>query len=337
MSSENIANTATTDVVCFGEAMVVVAPEHPAPLEERPTCGLSPAGAEFNVAAHLAGLGVPVQWLGSLGADPFARIILDEATQRGIGSAGVHISSDHPTGIYFKSPSETGTRALYYRSGSAAAHFDLNAFLHSAHNGLDRLKPRIVHTTGITPALSLQASESMDTILSGGLFDGALTSFDVNYRPALWENGDAAKVLLDLAQRSDIVFVGRDEAQTVWEVEDADDLRTLIDRPTHLIVKDGAERATEFFGNTRIDCPAPSVSVLEAVGAGDAFAAGWLTSYLRGRGADERLRLGHFMASQALRHPGDIFPPPPQEQVAGAAALPVSEWPTGWLNAEDRR
>lgn len=306
---------------CYGEAMVLVAPLIPGPLSERPPCSLSPAGAEFNVAAHLAGLGCEVQWVSALGKDPLADIILDEADRRGVGTSYVTVDPGHPTGIYLKSSEADGTRMLYYRKGSAAAAFELSEGM------LDvPASPSIVHTTGITPALSPVARNNIEELLEGKVFKGCKVSFDVNYRPALWGDVSAPDVLLSVAQRSDIVFVGRDEAETVWGTSTADEIRRLIDQPRHLVVKDGAEKAIEFDGGAAVECSAPSVDVLEPVGAGDAFAAGWLAGYQGRLPSMSRLRLGHFMASQALQHHGDIFPPAAPDRIRDAVATPVENW-----------
>lgn len=313
-------------VYCYGEAMVLVAPVDPGPLAGRPLCSLSPAGAEFNVAAHLAGLGCETQWVSALGNDPIAEIILDEARVRGVGTDHVSVDTARPTGLYLKSSEPGGTRMLYYRKGSAASAFDLVGGVPPSQH-----RPAIVHTTGITPALSEVTRRSVDELACDRVFGAALVSFDVNYRPALWDGNRASDVLLSVAQHSDIVFVGRDEAESVWGASTAGEIRRLIDRPRHLVVKDGAESATEFDGDNVTVCPAPTVDVLEPVGAGDAFAAGWLTGFVRGEPAMRRLRFGHFMASQALQHHGDIFPPVGQERIRRALELPVESWGPGLL------
>lgn len=309
------------EIYCYGEAMVLVAPVEPGPLAGRPLCSLSPAGAEFNVAAHLAGLGCGTQWISALGNDPLSEIILGEARDRGVGTDYVAVDTERPTGLYLKSSEPDGTRMLYYRRRSAASAFDL---VQDVPPSLHR--PSIIHTTGITPALSDVTRQSVGELVCDRAYGPAMVSFDVNYRPALWDGGHAPDVLLSVAQHSDIVFVGRDEAETVWGTPTAEDIRRLIDQPRHLVVKDGAESAVEFDGDSVTVCSAPAVDVLEPVGAGDAFAAGWLTGFVRGEPAVRRLRFGHFMASQALQHHGDIFPPVGRDRIGLALELPVESW-----------
>jgi len=134
----------------------------------------------------------------------------------------------------------------------------------------------------------------------------ARLSFDVNHRPALWADGAAAPTLRALAERADIVFVGLDEANVLWGCRTADDVREILPSPAHLIVKDGDVGATEFGDEGRVFVPALTIEVLEAVGAGDAFAAGYLAALLAGRGSAERLAAGHERACLVLQSVSDF-------------------------------
>jgi 2-dehydro-3-deoxygluconokinase len=81
-------------------------------------------------------------------------------------------------------------------------------------------------------------------------------------------------VLRRLASRADIVFVGLDEARARWKCSTADDVRALLPEPGRLVVKDSDVGANEFSADGIVFEPAIPTEVLEAVGAGDAFAAG---------------------------------------------------------------
>ena len=132
-------------------------------------------------------------------------------------------------------------------------------------------------------------------------------SFDVNYRPGLWSVESAAEVLLNYARQATYTFVGLDEAQTLWPgLGTARDVRDLIGDSGMLIVKDGAVGATEFDGIASAFVPASVVEVVEVVGAGDAFAAGWLSAMLEGEQAPNRLARGHQFAARALSSTSDF-------------------------------
>jgi 2-dehydro-3-deoxygluconokinase len=155
----------------------------------------------------------------------------------------------------------------------------------------------------------------------------AVVSFDVNYRPKLWPPAAAATALLPLAQAADIVFVGLDEALTLWPISGVADLRELMPAVPLLVIKDAERGAVSFEGTGEpVTVPAPAVEVVEPVGAGDAFAAGFLSALLHGKDPVTRLRTGHLLAAAALRSVGDLAEPPPPERLAAWLALDEAAW-----------
>lgn len=313
-----------TEVLCVGETMVMVTPDDASPLRLAPACQLRPGGAESNVATHLSGLGHSVEWAGALGVDALGDLIEDQLAHAGVGVSLVTRDPQRRTAVYFKDPSPEGTGVIYYRDGSAAS-----AMSPSAIGNWAQQAPNIVHTSGITAALSGSCADLMRAIVEKRSLSPALISFDVNYRPSLWSDPEqAAEVLLSLARASDIVFVGRDEAETLWGTPRAEDIRALLPEVSHLVVKDSSEEALEYTVNGVVSCEAPWVDVVEPVGAGDAFAAGWLYGKLRGHTTTERLRMGHLVASRVLLSPSDAAPPPTSDQIARALALTPSLWET---------
>lgn len=297
------------DVVCVGESMGLVAPDPPARLRDAPRLRLDIAGAESNVAIWLARLGAKVAWRSRLGADPFGELIRRRLSTAGVDTSLVEIDPVTPTGIYFKDPDPAGPTAVYYyRRGSAAAAMDrrLLAGIPAA---------RVLHLSGITAALSDSCADLLGHALTDRPLPGALLSFDVNYRPALWPVAEAGPVLAKLADAADLVFVGRDEAETLWGTATPDEIRAALPGPATLVVKDGAVGATAYHAGRRYEAPAPAVTVVEPVGAGDAFAAGYLWGVLRDAGPGAQLRLGHLLAGCALRTAGDIGEPPPPAEL----------------------
>ena len=282
------------EVICLGETMVLVSPED-GPLATATTASLHVAGAESTVAWYLADLGHRVAWLSRVGADPFGDRILAELADGGVLVEGVTRDPDAPTGVYFKDPTPTGTTVRYYRSGSAASRLSPDDVASAVVAGV-----RVVHTSGITVALSTGAAAAVETLFARAGEVGAVRSFDVNHRPGLWSAADAAAPLLALARTADLVLVGRDEGERLWGTTSAGEIRALIGDGPDLVVKDEAVGATLFAGDTTThEAPAP-VEVVEPVGAGDAFAAGYLSGLLRGLDPAERLRLGHRLAALSL-------------------------------------
>ncbi|WP_243648401.1 sugar kinase [Agromyces fucosus] len=291
------------DVVALGETMALVAPVLAEPLETAHEFRVDSAGAESNVAAHLAALGGRAAWAGRLGDDALGRRIERHLRERGVDTRWVEADPDAPTGVYFKDP---GRGVRYYRAGSAASRM-APPFLDS----LPLDTARVVHVSGITPALSASCDALVDALVDRVAASPAMLSFDVNHRSALWPAGVAAGRLRELASRADLVFVGLDEAEALWGTATPEAVRALLPEPTLLVVKDGAIGATEFRAGAGADdrpthVPAMVAEVVEAVGAGDAFAAGYLASWLTGGDARERLAAGHARAVTVLGDTADF-------------------------------
>ncbi|WP_320776009.1 sugar kinase [Streptomyces sp. CRN 30] len=317
------------DLVCVGETMAVLSPPDDRPLAEQPALSLAIGGAESNVACGVAGLGHRAAWLSRLGDDPFARRILAELTARGVDVSAVETDPERPTGVYFKDPAPDRTRTHYYRGGSAATGMGPEL----ADHPLLR-RARVVHTSGITAALSGSCAGLLEALLTGGRDSVAgerqLVSFDVNHRPALWRSAgtEAAPTLLALARAADIVFVGRDEAEELWGPARPDDIAELLAPAPVVVVKDAEHGATSYAGGERTSVPSLPTKVVEAVGAGDAFAAGYLAGVLEGRDERSRLRLGHLAAGAALRTRDDVPVMPPRTETDPVLSLDDDAWAT---------
>ncbi|MEV1022180.1 sugar kinase [Streptomyces sp. NPDC050264] len=296
--------------VCLGETMAQVAPADGAGLEHSRELRLAVAGAESTVAQYLADLGHRASWVSRVGDDPFGRRIVAEVASRGVDVSGVRADADAPTGVYFKDPGPDGTRVHYYRAGSAASRMGPGDA-----DRVDLTGVRLLHLTGITPALSEGCAALVRALMERAADTGTIISFDVNYRAALWSSkGVAADELCGLARRADVVFVGRDEGEDLWGAPTAEDIRDHLAPRGTLVVKDGPVGAVEFGAEGREFVAAPVVEVVEAVGAGDAFAAGYLGALLNGAAARERLTLGHRLAGRTLRSIEDYVPAAREER-----------------------
>jgi 2-dehydro-3-deoxygluconokinase len=284
-----------TMTLCVGEALISLTPAAGTPLEDAEQLHMSEAGAELNVAIHLARLGIPTRFAGKVGADPLGSRLRRTLERSGVDVQYLEQDPTRNTGVYLKNATGSTSTVHYYRAGSAATTY--REVPQPATIGVDH-----VHLSGITPALSEDCRHLVRSLLDSSQFR---TSFDVNYRSALWSPADAGLVLLDLARRADIVFVGLDEATTVWGPTAHADVRDLLPDCAELVIKDGPRAAFAYVGAQVYRAPAPQVDVVEPVGAGDAFAAGYLAARQSGRNPRMAMRWGHQLASQVLQVLGD--------------------------------
>ncbi|WP_238439503.1 sugar kinase [Microbacterium sp. JZ31] len=309
------------DVLSIGETMALVVPARAERVEAAEDFRIETGGAESNVACHLAAAGRRAAWLSALGDDALGRRVRSRLDRAGVDTAAVRLDPSAPTGLYVKDP---GAGVSYYRRGSAASRLSPDDLTRIAWDDV-----RILHLSGITPALSANCRALVDAAIDAARAHDVLVSFDVNHRPALWPDVEtAATVIGAAARRADIVWTGRDEAADLWGAGTADDVRALFPDAPHLVVKDADVEAVEFSRDERIAVPARRVEVVEPVGAGDAFAAGWLDGLLGGADAAERLYRGHAFAARALSSthdvPADEQAPSTPEPRASREALPTS-------------
>ncbi len=331
---------AAVDVVALGESMVTFLPARPGRLADVPSFDRGIGGAESNVLCALAAAGHTTRWVSRVGADGFGDHLVEAIARYGVDTSAVRRDPHRPTAIYFRTADDRDTDAhevVYYRAGSAASAM--------APGSVDEdalASGRVLHLSGITPALSADCLDLVRHLCTRRADRGPLVSFDVNYRPRLWEAADAGSsrapgVLLDLARGADLVFVGEDEAARAWGVTGGPAaLRAVLPEPDTLVVKQGGRGATVLrHGEDPVFQPALRVDVVAPVGAGDAFAAGFLSAALRDLPTNRRLRHGHLMAAAALTVPGDLAAPPARPHADRLAALDDAAWETlrlgpGW-------
>ncbi|GGW17553.1 carbohydrate kinase [Streptomyces capoamus] len=333
------------DVATLGESMVAFLPGRPGRLADVPSFDRSIGGAESNVACALAASGHTTRWIGRVGADGFGDHLVERIAAYGVDVTAVRRDPARPTGVYFRTAGDRGTGAhevAYYRAGSAASAMSVTGVDLAAARAA-----RVLHLTGITAALSAECRTLLDT-LTAPAPGRPMVSFDVNHRPGLWTDDEDPRLLLDLARRADIVFVGADEAREAWGLHGGSAIVRALPEPALVVVKQGRSGATAFHRHTdaaedadgtATPVRAPRVDVVSHTGAGDAFAAGFLSATLRGLPLRTRLRHGHLFAAAALTSPADLAPPPARDHADRLAALDDDAWGRlrlgpGWTQAE---
>jgi 2-dehydro-3-deoxygluconokinase len=307
-------------VVCLGESMVMLVPQGTGRLVDGHAFSAAVGGAESNVACYLARLGVDAAWMSRVGDDSFGRLVLDTVSGAGVDTSRVEVDPQRLTGCYVKEPDGVSTRVRYYRENSAASAMSPEL---AQAAGLG--SAAVVHLSGITAALSPGCQELMTALTSAPRGDTQV-SFDVNWRPVLWAGGNGPEVTAHLARRADLVFVGRDEAHALWGLEDTEGIAAYLGHPPALVVKDAEHGATlvDRAGTTWV--PSLRVDVVEPVGAGDAFAAGFIAGTLAGLPAKQRLRLGHAVAACALSTPHDLGTLPDPDVLSALVHARDTEW-----------
>jgi 2-dehydro-3-deoxygluconokinase len=297
-------NSANVDpqFVTIGETLASLSSTAILPLRYARTLEIGIGGAESNVAIGVSRLGLRSAWLGRVGADEFGQLVHSQLRAEGID---VHAIVDpiRPTALMIKSRrSSEITGVSYYRSASAGSALCVE----DIDDDLIR-RAEILHVTGITPALSSTAREAIHHAIQTARSANVLVSVDFNYRRALWPVDQAGEEFRSLTKLSDIVFASASEAEiAVGSGEPPELLRRLAALgPSQVIIKLGARGALGLREGEVYAAAPVSVVAVDPVGAGDAFAAGYLASLIKGETFAECMAMGARLGAFAVSVQGD--------------------------------
>lgn len=296
------ANATGVSVVTLGETMAMFKADSPGPLAHVDQLSLGTGGSESNFATALHRLGTSVAWIGRVGNDSLGELVLRELRAEGIQIAA-HVDDSAPTGLMIKERrTQEQLKVWYYRAASAGSRIapeDVPAELVKG--------ARLLHVSGITPALSASAAAAVEYAVDLARESGLTVSLDVNYRAALWSREDAGKAIRKLLPRVDVVFAGDDEAAMVAGVgEPAELARRLCNLgPSQAVIKLGADGAYALIDGAEYNQPAVPIKAIDTVGAGDAFVAGYIAELLDGLSPQERLLTAARTGAFACLTPGD--------------------------------
>jgi len=197
----------TKSLVTFGEILLRLAPPGAERLMQAARLEVTFAGAEINTAVAAAAWGLPARFVTALPENPWAEIVAAQLCSYKVDLVSRPVPASR-LGVYFVEPGfgSRPARVIYDRAHSAFA---------SQRAGKYRW-PELLrgatwfHTSGITPALSLEARRVCGQALRAARQAGLGTSFDLNYRRTLWTPGEAGRVLRQLVRGVDLLMGAED-------------------------------------------------------------------------------------------------------------------------------
>jgi 2-dehydro-3-deoxygluconokinase len=293
------------DVVTFGETMVLFTPETTGLMRYAHTYSRKFGGAETNFAIGLARLGHTVGWISRVGDDELGKALLSFIRGEGVDVSRVRLDPHAPTGIYFKEIRNAhDVNVYYYRKGSAASRMTAE--------DLDETyiaQAKYLFVSGITPALSESCREMVWEAIRMAKKHGLKVVFDPNLRKKLWPEQQARDTLLAIAAQSDIVLPGLAEGVFLFGETDPVQLgqRFLEHGAQTVVMKLGEQGAHYFTPETNAYIPGFRVErVVDPVGAGDGFAAGFVSGLLDGLPLPEAVRRANAVGAIVTMVNGDV-------------------------------
>jgi len=325
-------------IVAFGEVMLRLAAPGRERLGQGSRLDLSVGGGEANVVVSLVQLGMRADLVTRLPANPLGDLVVRELRGLGVGTSLIQRGGDR-VGLYFleSGANQRPSKVIYDRAGSSAATvdpatIDWPTMLRGAG---------WFHTTGITPAISEPAAQAALDGVSAARELGVPVSVDLNYRSNLWRwGGDVRGVMTGLVEQADVLVGNEEDADKVFGirpegVRPADNARSdpgrldpaayegvcirlhdrfpqvrsiaLTLRSSYSASHNGWSGCLWHEGRFHIGLTYDIASIVDRVGAGDAFAAGLIHGLLT-RPETPAEVLDFAIAASCLKHsiPGDF-------------------------------
>jgi 2-dehydro-3-deoxygluconokinase len=306
-------------VITFGEVMMRLSCVDQARFTQANRFEVLYAGSEANVAASLSLWGLPSEHVTSFPDNDLGRAAT--ASLQKYGVAVDHISfREGRMGVYFleHGTSLRSSKIIYDRFDSVFANldpgdFDWEEILQDA---------RWFHWSGITPAISADAAEACLQAIRTARKNGVTVSGDINYRRNLWQYGkEAREVMPSLIEHSDIVVAGITDFENCVGItgktfEDTcnkvvkayPNIRTVISTVRDTVSASHNRLSGILWDGTGVvETTQHDIHpIVDRVGAGDAFMAGFIYATLRGM--EGRQAIDFATAACALKHTveGDV-------------------------------
>ena len=319
------------DVVTLGEAMIRLSPPHFERFEQANSLDVRVGGGELNVAVGVSRLGLKSTWVSRLPKNPLGKLMENRVRQAGVDTSNLVWSADGRMGLYFLEfgAAPRASSVLYDRAQSAIS------LVKPGEINWEKVfqGAKWFHTSGITPALSDSAAAVTLEALKAAKRAGATVSYDLNYRGKLWTPDKAQAVQEPMMEFVDVLMTTEEDTKVVFKIaasspgddkgfaevsgESYRDVArqlqekfkfkavaiTLRENPlvwrntwTAIAYADG-----QYFDDVKYE-----LEIVDRLGGGDAFSAGFIYGCLTKNSYADAVRYGN--AFGALKHsvPGDF-------------------------------
>ncbi|UGB32014.1 sugar kinase [Metabacillus sp. B2-18] len=292
------------DIITIGDAMITMNPSAKGPMRFVHTFERNVGGAELNFAIGCARLGLQAGWISRLGNDEFGRYIQHFVRGEGIDTSQVKLVDGYPTSVNFKEVLEDGTgRTFYYRMKSPTLTLTPESLTDSYFENT-----KVLHITGVFPAIDEKNVEIIKRSITLAKQHNLLISFDPNIRLKLWSKERAKEVLTEILPFVDIFLTGVEEADLLLGTTDENEIieKAINMGISYVAIKKGDQGSIGYHNGKTVESPpVPPKKVVDTVGAGDGFDAGFVYGVLQNWSLEKILHFANTIGSMVVGVSGD--------------------------------
>ncbi|WP_078553549.1 sugar kinase [Bacillus alkalicellulosilyticus] len=292
------------DVITIGDAMITFNPSTTGPMRFVQTFERKVGGAELNFAIGCSRLGLHTGWISRLGNDEFGKHIFNFVRGEGIDVSEVKLVDGYPTSLNFKEIREGGDGStFYYRFNSPITTLSKESIKSSFFENA-----KLLHITGVFSAIAEKNEEIVHEAISEAKKQNLLISFDPNIRLKLWSKEQAKKVLSGYLPHVDIFLTGLEEAEILLGTSDPEEIIEHCKKLgiSYVAIKLGEKGSIGYHNGEQIEAaPVVPKKVVDTVGAGDGFDAGFVYGVLQGWSLAKSLYFANTIGSLVVSVSGD--------------------------------
>ncbi len=293
------------DVVTIGDAMITLDPSSTGPMRFVSSFERKIGGAELNFAIGCARLGLKTGWISRLGNDEFGRHIYNTVRGEGVDVSEVELVDGYPTSLNFKEIMGDGSvRTFYYRDRSPTTVLTKETLKEEFLKNT-----KILHITGVFPAVDKTKNiELIRHAIIEAKKHGVMISCDPNIRLKLWSEDEAKEVLRSFLPYVDILLTGVEEAELLFGTAAPHEIieHCKAFGISHLAIKKGEEGSVGYMNGEYVEAPAVKAKkVVDTVGAGDGFDAGFIYGILQKWPLEKALHFANIIGSMVVSVTGD--------------------------------
>ncbi|WP_404455111.1 sugar kinase [Oceanobacillus kapialis] len=293
------------DIITIGDAMIAFNPVTTGPMRFSESFVKKVGGAELNVVIGCSRLGLSTGWISRLGNDEFGKHIRNFARGEGVDVSQVELVENYPTSLNFKEIKEDGNvNTFYYREKSPVLTMTPDSLQEEYFRNA-----KILHITGIFPAVNTENNlPIMKQAIKLAKKHGVMVSFDPNIRLKLWSKEEASRILSSLLPDVDILLAGSEEMEIILGINEP---KAIIEACKkfgikYVAIKKGSEGSVGYYNNEQIELPAVKVKkVVDTVGAGDGFNAGFLYGITNNWPLEKTLTFANTIGAMVVGVKGD--------------------------------
>lgn len=292
------------DVITIGDGMIAMCPEKKGPIMFSNTFERKVGGAELNVAIGCSRLGLNAGWISRLGNDDFGKYILKTVRGEGVDVSQVEQVDGYNTSVYFREVLADGaSRSFYYRSNSPTETLNIKDINEEFFKN-----SKVLHITGVLPSINEHNRKVILEAVEIAKKHNLTISFDPNIRLKMWTKEEAKNFINKVLPNVDILLVGDEEIEVLLGHNDISNaIKEFHDYGIKtVVIKRGAKGAIASDGNNtyEVDAIKPR-ALIDTVGAGDGFAAGFLRAIIKGETLEEAVRFANAVGSIVVGIEGD--------------------------------